>query len=138
MMHTFTDNYLFKQNIKPQDVSSGGSATGTGQDCSGYEQLLALVEVGIATTGTITVKLQESSDDGSLDAYADVTNATTIAVGPTVDEKPYFIEVNLSERERYIRAVATAAGGGDVLVGVTFVLKGRHLPPTQDTTVVKV
>jgi len=138
-MHTVSDNLVVKQNIAPQDVASGATVNGAGQDCAGHEQLLAVVEVGLATTGNITVKLQESSDDGSTDAYADITSATTGAVGTTGDNEPYLIDVNLSERERYIRAVATAAGGGDVLVGVSFVLaRGRHLPPTQDNTVVKV
>jgi len=139
MEHTLSDNLLVKQNIKPQDISSGASVNGTGQDCAGYEQLLVEVETGVVTTGTITVKLQESSDDGSVDTYADITGATTVAVGTTADEAPYLIDVNLSERERYIRAVATAAGGGDALVGVAFLLaRGRHLPPTQTKTVVKV
>jgi hypothetical protein len=139
MMHTVSDNLLVKQNIAPQDIASGASVEGTGQDCAGYEQLLAVIEVGLATTGNITVKLQESSDNGVADAFADITSATTGAVGTTGDNEPYLIDVNLSEHERYIRAVATAAGGGDVVVGATFVLaRGRHLPPTQDNTVVKV
>ena len=138
-MHTVSDNILIKQQIDPQSVASGASATGTGLDVSGYEQMLAIVNVGLATTGNVTVKLQESSDNGDSDAFADVTSATTGAVGPTGDLEPYLIDVNLSERERYIRAVGTVAGGGTVVFGVTFALaRGRHLPPTQDNTVVKV
>jgi hypothetical protein len=138
-MYTVSDNLLIKQNIAPQDIASAATVDGTGQDCAGYEQLLVIVEVGLATTGNITVKLQESSDNGVGDAFADITGATTGAVGPTGDNEPYLMDVNLSERERYIRATATAAGGGDVQVGVSFVLaRGRHLPPTQDNTVVKV
>ena len=138
-MHTVSDNILAKQQVDPQSVASGSAATGTGQDCSGYEQLLVIANVGLATTGNVTIKLQESSDDAATDAYADVTSATTGAVGPTGDLEPYLIDVNLSERERYIRAVGTVAGGGTAVFGVTFVLaRGRHLPPTQDNTVVKV
>jgi len=130
---------LIKQDIDPQSIASGATVNGDGQDVAGYEQLLAVVNVGLATTGNVTIKLQESSDNGVEDAYADITSATTGAVGPTGDEEPYLIDVNLSERERYMRAVATVAGGGTVLTGVTFVLaRGRHLPPTQDNTVVKV
>ncbi len=137
-MHTFSENYLYKQNIAPQSIASGAAVDGTGQDCAGYEELLAHVEVGLATTGNVTVKLQESSDNAVADAFADITSATTVAVGPSGDLAPYLIDVNLSERERYIRAVATVAGGGTVVVGVAFELKGRHLPPTQDHTIVKV
>jgi len=138
-MHNLSQHTLVKQNIAPQSISSGATVNGTGQDCQGYETLLAEIQVGLATTGNITVKLQESSDDGSTDAYADVASATTPAVGPSDDNEPYLIEVNLSERERYLRAVATAAGGGTVVVGVSVLLsRGRHLPPTQDNTVVRV
>lgn len=139
MYHTLSEDALVKQNLAPQSIASGASENGAGQDAQGYETLLAVVAAGVATTGNVTVKLQESSDDGDADAYADITDATTPAIGPTGDEEPYLIELNLSERERYIRAVATVAGGGSVLVGVTFLLgRGRHLPPTQDNTVVQV
>ena len=138
-MHTVSDNLLVKQNIAPQAIASGATVDGTGQDCAGYEQLLVVIEFGVATTGNLTVKLQESSDNGVGDAFADITGATTGAIDATGDNEPYLMDVNLSERERYIRATATAAGGGNTLVGVSFVLaRGRHLPPTQDNTVVKV
>lgn len=138
-MHNLSQHTLVKQNIAPQSIASGATVNGAGQDCQGYETLLAEIQVGLATTGDVTVKLQESSDDGSVDTYADITSATTPAVGPSGDNEPYLIEVNLSEREQYIRAVATVANGGTVVVGVSFLLsRGRHLPPTQDNTVVRV
>lgn len=138
-MHTISDNALLYQAIAPQSIASGATVNGTGKDCEGYEQLLAVVEVGLATTGNVTVKLQESSDDADADAYADVTSATTPAAGPSGDYETYLIEVNLSEREKYLRAVATVAGGGTVVCSASFILsRGRHLPPTQQNTVVKV
>lgn len=137
MYHVLAEDVLVRQDIDPQEIASGASVNGGGQDAQGYETLMAIINVGTATTGNVTVKLQESSDDGSTDAYADITSATTPAVGPTTDEEPYLIELNLSERERYIRAVATVAGGGAVLVGVAFALgRARHRPPSQDNTVV--
>lgn len=130
---TPSDSVLVKQAIAPQSIS-GASVNGTGIDCLGYESLLVITEAGAVGT-SITVKLQESSDDAAADPYADVTGATTGAV--TGANEPYIMDVNLSERERYIRPVATAVG--IVLVGVTFVLgSGRHLTPTQDNTVVQV
>ena len=137
-MHTASDNILVKQNISPQSIASGASVNGKGQDCAGYEQLLVDVEIGKVTTGNITVKLQESSDDGNADAYADIANATTGAVS-TEHQKPYLFDVNLSGRKHYIRAVATVAGGGSALVGVAFHLtRGRRLPPTQDVDAIHV
>jgi len=139
MYGNLSDTQLVKQSIAPQSISSGASVDGTGVDCLGYETLLVDIEIGLATTGNVTVKLQESSDNGSSDAYADITSATTGAISDTGDNEPYLIDVNLSERERYIRAVATVAGGGTVVCGVSCHLaKGRHAPPAQDNTVVKI
>jgi len=139
MYGNLSDTQLVKQTIAPQSIASGAAVDGTGVDCAGYETLLAVIEVGLATTGNITVKLQESSDNAGSDPYADITSATTPAVSDTGDNEPYLIDVNLSERERYIRAVATAAGGGTVVCGATLILaKGRHAPPTQDNTVVRI
>jgi hypothetical protein len=139
MYGNLSDTQLVKLSIVPQSIASGATVNGTGVDCAGYETLLVDIEIGLATTGNVTVKLQESSDDGSVDTYADIALATTAAIDSTGDNEPYLIDVNLSERERYIRAVATVAGGGTVVCGVSAHLaKGRHAPPTQDNTVVKI
>jgi hypothetical protein len=126
---TPSDSVLVKQSIPPQSISTA-TVNGTGVDTQGYESMLVIANAGAVGT-SIAVKLQESSDDGDADAYADITDATTGAV--TDADEPYIMDVNLSEYERYIRAVATAVGV--VLVGVVFVLgSGRHLPPSQDNT----
>lgn len=136
-IHTLSDNVLVKQSIPPQTVTD--DVEGTGVDCLGYEGLLVIVDVGNIPTGnTLTVKLQESSDDGVADAYADITGATTGALAPANDDEPYLIELNLSERERYVRAFASETGATPI-VGVEFVLfRARRLVPSQDNTVVQV
>lgn len=137
-----TDNVLVKQSIAPQAVGAGATVNGTGIDCAGYETLIVDVELGAiadASNKTVTVKLQESSDNGSVDTFADITLATTGAVLTAGHNKPYLFDVNLSEHERYIRAVATGGAGDGGLVAVSFHLGGgRHLPPTQVNTVVSV
>ena len=141
-MKNLSDNMLFKQVIAPQAIGAAGSVDGTGIDCAGYEQLTVVADVGAvvnAANKTITVKLQESSDNGSVDAFADVTGATTGAVANAGQNKPYIIDVNLSERERYLRVNATGGSADGALVGVMFILsRGRHEPPTQDKTVISV
>jgi len=134
-IHTPSDNILVKQSLAPQQITD--NTEGDGIDCQGYEVLLVVVEAGDMGTGTTTVKLQESSDDGDADAYADITSAT-VALAAAGENEPYLIEVNLSERERYIRAFASETNA-DGLVSATFCLMtGRHLPPTQDNTVVQI
>jgi hypothetical protein len=140
MYGNLSDSHLVKGSLWPQAVTQDDDTNGDGVDCLGYETLLAVVAAGDIAAGTVTVKLQESSDDGSTDAYADIASATTGAIAAAGDDEVYLIDVNLSERERYIRAVATDAGGGGANeVAAVFVLsKGRHLPPTQENTVVKI
>lgn len=140
MNHTLSENTLVKQSIAPQAVAGAATVNGTGIDCQGFESLLVDIQIGAiadAAGKSLTVKLQESYDDGVADAYADITDATTGAILTAGDGEPYLIDVNLSERARYIRAVAVAGADDGGLVSASFHLaRGRHLPPTQDNTVV--
>ena len=57
-------------------------------------------------------KIQESDDDGSTDAYADITGATLSAISATKDNKLYQISIPIhGGRKRYLKAVATAGDG---------------------------
>lgn len=63
----------------------------------------------------VTVKLQHSHDNGSTDAFADITGGgfTQITSGPTVER----IEVAAgTEIKRYVRAVTTTSGGFTSLI----------------------
>lgn len=135
-----SDTQLVKRSLSPQAVGAGATVNGAGVDCLGYEALQVIVNVGDVAAGTLTVNLQESSDDAVADAYADITGATTGAVAAAGDDEIYLIDVNLSEVERYVRAVVTDAGGGGAnYVAAELVLsKGRHNPPTQENTVVRI
>lgn len=141
-IHTMSDHVRPYQSLAPQAVGSAATVNGTGVDCQGWEGALVVVEMGaIVDTSniTLTVKVQQSSDDGDADAYADVTDATTGAIPNSGENEVYLIELNMSERERYIRAVVTGGSAGGGLVSATIVpFRGRHLPPTQQNTVVQV
>ncbi len=141
-VHTPSDSVLTKQALAPQDIGTGATVNGTGVDCLGHEVAVLEVNAGAIDSGankSVTVKLQESSDDGDSDAYADVTDATTGAIDNDGQNEPYLIEVNLSERERYLRAVATGGSADGGLVGAVLNLyRSRHNPPTQDNTVVQI
>jgi hypothetical protein len=137
-MKAISQHILVEQDIAPQQINTGNSVNGGGVDCSGYENLMAAVSVGVVDTGNITVILQESDDDGVADAYAAITDATTGAIAAAGENEMYLIDANLSEHKRWVRARATAAGGGFALVGVNLELHGRRLPPTQENTVVRV
>jgi hypothetical protein len=142
MYHTPSQNSLVKQSIAPQAVAGAATVNGTGVDCAGYESALVDIEVGaiVAAAGkSLTIKLQESSDNGVADAFADITGATTSAIVAAGQNKPYLFDVNLSEREQYLRAVVTGGAADGGLVSVSIQLSnGRHLPPTQDNTAIQI
>jgi hypothetical protein len=137
-----SDNVLLKQSIAPQAVGAGATVTGTAVDCASYENLLVDAEFGAivdAANKTVLVKLQQSSDNGVADAFADITGATTGAQLAAGQNEPYLFDVNLSEHERYIRALAVGGSSDGGLVSVSFHLSGgRHRPPTQVNTVISV
>jgi hypothetical protein len=141
-MQTLYENQQVVQAIAPQSVGSGATVTGTGQSCLGFESLLAVIDIGaIADTlnHSLTVKLQESSDDGDSDAYTDITSATTGAVDNDGQNEVYLIELNLSERERYIRAVVTGGSAGGGVVAVDFHLGNpRSAPVSLENAITKI
>ena len=82
---------------------------GTGIDTRGYHQALVVLNVGTVTT-SLDVKVQQSSDDGSSDAYADISGAAFTQVTTANDVTVYVARVNLDATERYIRVVGTGVG----------------------------
>ena len=137
MTHNLSDNVLTKQVIAPQAVAAGASVNGTGVDTTGYEYLQANIQIGAivaAANKTVTVKLEESANNST---WADIASMATGAIANAGQNASYLIDLNLSERKRYVRATATGGSADGGLVGVSFNLStGRHLPPTQEKTVI--
>lgn len=116
-------------SVSPQVVNNT-SVNGTGVSLQSWDAAQITVNVGAIAGTNITVKLQESSDDGDADAYADITDATTGAI--TDADEIYLFDLNCSEVELYVRPVVTTTGAGDTLVGVVVnLMSGRHLVPDQ-------
>ena len=138
---TPSDAILVKQAVAPQTAGSGADAiTGGAIDTIGYETLFVVVTVGNVTdtaNNSVSVQLQDSSTSGS--GFTDVSGATTGVITSAGDDEPYLLEVNLSEYDRYFKAVVDGGSSAGGEIGVDFLLMlGRHLPPAQDNTVVRV
>jgi hypothetical protein len=75
-----------------------------------YYGLQAYLQVTSFTGTDVTIKLQESKDNGSTDAFADVTGGgfTQVTAGPTSER---IATSNTQQVERYLRAVTTTSGG---------------------------
>ena len=119
------EDFLAKAQTLPQNTSADGNG-GSFQhaDTEGSIEVLAVVnaEITLADTKVLTVKLQQSSDDGVADAFADLLTLYTktssggdvIAAGTLLGRA--LIPLNA---ERYIKAVlvstdAALAGKVDV------------------------
>ena len=111
-------------------AKTGGSAslnfaqyTGdqTGQasvDCLGFEYALVVIVTGTVAAAGITINIASSSDDGSSDAFFNVSGASH-AIPAADDNKVVLGSIRLSHKERYLRADADeATSGGDATVGV--------------------
>ena len=94
--------------IAAQDLGAA-TATGTGFDTRDYDE--ALVILNVATTdGTLNVKLQESSDDGDADAYADITGAVFTEIDTANDNSIYVARIRVKNFERYMRVIGVGTG----------------------------
>lgn len=110
-----TRRYYAFQLLEAQTATS--TATGTGVDVSGYDRelyvSLSADSASAGTTPTLNVKLQESADDST---YTDITSATFTEVTGTAgtaiapSDADGTITLNVSDKAKYIRAVATIGG----------------------------
>lgn len=142
-IHTPSAHVLVKPSFDPEARTA--SANGAGIDCRGYERALVILHVGAhdRVTGdeTLDVKIQSSSDNGSADAFADVSGAAFAQIaGQSIDATKgnvYVGNINLAGRERYLRAVGTAAGTTpSTAYSVIFLLfNPRNAAVAQDATV---
>jgi hypothetical protein len=146
IIRTPSDHIKVVPSLDPE--SRTAAADGLGVDCRGFSRALMVIHQGAhdITTGdeAVTYKVQESSDDASADAYADVTGATqTISVTEVPNAtagETWVIDIDLDGRERYLRAVATPTGTTPIdVAGVVFYLFNPALgPPEQENTPVQV
>lgn len=104
-------------------ISGAGGNTNGGIDTLGYRRLIAVFQAGaIAASGGCAFKLQESSDEGAVDTYADITGAAITSFADTDDNYCASIDLKLDGRERYIKAVATPTTTDSVALAVLFIL----------------
>lgn len=117
--------------LKVQDHTTAGTSTITTDaiDTKGFSGVLVLSSFGTAASNN-TVKLQQSSDDGSSDSYADLTG-TSITSGSS--DEDVWLDL-YRPRERYIKAVF-ARGTSTTLESVWAILYGPlSAPVTYNNT----
>ncbi len=112
-------------------IAAGAAAqtaiSGLGIDTQGFESVLFIVSVGPVTAGAVTtVKVQQSADDASADAYADLLG-TSVAIADDDDNQQKYIDI-VKPRERYLR-LSVARATQDATVSAVAILYGKRAGP---------
>lgn len=119
-------------------VSNAVAAGQTEIDCTGVDtqdadSVTFIVAIGAMTaTGQLTVKLQQSSDNGVGDAWADLAGSGQV-LGDTNSNKLVAIE-GVQLQKRYVRLVLLRATANIAIDGVVSILRQLKRQPTQLTT----
>ena len=113
--------------------SAIATVNGPGIDTKGYsEAMIVLVAGAFTATGTLAVKVQHSNDDGSGDAYADLTGAAFTTLTDATDDSVKVARLKLDGNgcKRWIRIVSTVATAA-APHGVAVILGGDQYPPAN-------
>lgn len=110
----------------------------TGVDMAGYDAVRFVALFGALTASHATrLRAQQSSDDGSADAYADIAGSATELLGDDDDDDMLITDL-IRPAERYVRPVIDRATQNAVVDGVIAELyRARDIPVTQDATVIE-
>lgn len=108
----------------------------SGIDMQNFEGCLFIVPFGPITAGAATsIKVQQSSDDGSSDTYADLAG-TSVTVEDDDDNQVFWVDV-YRPRERYLKLIVDRGTQNAVVDGIIAIQYGpKNLPTTHDATTV--
>jgi hypothetical protein len=89
----------------------------------------------ITATAVTSIKLQQSSDDGAGDAFADIAG-TAVTVADDDDNKLVYLDIQ-HQTERYLRVVVDRGTANAVVDGIVAIQYGpANAPVTHDATTV--
>lgn len=117
-------------------AAAGTSAlTSDAIDMANAEAVTCLWGIGTITSGAVTsLKAQQSSDDGSTDAYSDL-EGSSITIADTQSDKVAVLEIR-KPTKRYIKFVLSRATQNAVSNGAIAIKTGlRVRPATQPASV---
>ncbi len=119
------------KNVKVVKVLAGASSAGTtltssAVDTQGFEGVMFVGSIATANAGNFA-KVQQSSDDGSSDTYADL-EGTKLVTGNDADS--FLIDIN-KPRERYLKCLVVRGGANTATGDVYAILYGPRKAPTS-------
>ena len=123
----------YVQAIAPA-VVDGATATAIAVDTLGFEYLALIISLGVADDALTALKVTESDVSGS--GYTDVDDADFSAdsslPAATEDGLLFGAFINLQNRKRYIKVVATAgATGAGVAISALAILSEAKIVPSD-------
>ena len=111
--------------VKADSTTAGTAVTSDSVDMAGFEGVMFWVEMDTVNAANFA-NLAQSSDDGSSDAFADLTGTKVV---PGDDGDTAMIDV-YRPVERYVR-MEVDRGGADTVLGEIWALQyGAHKKPT--------
>lgn len=112
------------QALHAEEYTTGDNFSAA-HEVVGFHRALVLVDAGhVGIGGTIDIKLQESSDAGVQDAWADVPGAAFPQIDETNEAQAFAGCLLLTKRKQYLRIVMTLAVK-DSDVGVIMILQPK-------------
>ena len=120
MIHA--QNFALQMVIDP--VANSGATTAEEIDCRGYNYLTVVVGLGNIASAVTALKLTEATSSGG--SFSDIDAATignaacldfegnaTVLPGTSDDDRMVVFEVDLRNREPFIKPVVTAGGSAN-------------------------
>ena len=116
-------------NIHTGDTAETTTITSSAVDMAGYDGCLLITRFATANSGNLC-KVQQSSDDGGSDAYADLTGTST-ASGSS--DEVVFVDIQ-RPKERYLKFLAVRAGASTALGSMYAVRYNARSVAVDNTT----
>jgi hypothetical protein len=118
------------KNVKVILIEAGAGSAGTtltsdAVDTQGFEGCMFVGSIATVDAGNFA-KVQQSSDDGSSDTYADLEGTKNV---PGDDGDSFLIDV-YKPRERYLKLLIVRGGADSITGDVYAILYGAHDKPT--------
>lgn len=120
---------------RPLNAQAAGQGTDNGAsvDMESFEGVMFIVPIGTITgAGDVELKAQQSSDDGSGDAFADLIGTSVKVIGSANSNKLAILDV-YRPREQFVRPVVVRSVANAVLDGVIAIRYGARKSPTTQS-----
>ena len=123
------------KDVKVTRVMNGVAAgtsnqNGSSVDMQNFEGVMFVAHLGTLSASQVTqMKAQQSSDDGSSDAFTDLLGTQTAAMADDDDDQCVILDI-YRPVERYVRPVLLRATGNAVIDGITAIQYGPLKKPT--------